>query len=97
MTKLKAMKTSGQKSVHDSNKRRRTHQADAEEGTGAAIKSEQEPYNQGDAASQSEQADVTSPIHRKHPVVGPGKVDFESRTHGRHTARMVGHEPGTEI
>lgn len=79
----------------DGNKKHTTHEADAE-GSGAAVKSEQEQHTKGDNASYSEQADVTPPNHKDFPVEGPGKTDFESRPHGRTTGRMVGHEPGTE-
>lgn len=47
-------------------------------------------------ASYSEQNDVTPPTPHEFPSVGHAKTDFESRSHGRTTGRMVGHEPGTE-
>ncbi|HEY9534702.1 MAG TPA: hypothetical protein VIQ77_09205 [Mucilaginibacter sp.] len=89
------MKLHDKKSGDGNNKHRNTHEADAE-GTGYALKSEQEQHNKGNEASYSEQNDVTPPNHKDFPVVGPGKADFESRPQGRRTARMVGHEPGTE-
>ncbi|WP_345101046.1 hypothetical protein [Mucilaginibacter panaciglaebae] len=86
------MKFEEKKSANDS-EHRNTHEAEAE-GSGAAIKSEQE-QNTNDS-SFSENVDVTPPNHKDFPVAGPGKADFESRPQGRRTARMVGHEPGTE-
>lgn len=86
------MKFEEKKSV-DENQHRHTHEVDAE-GTGAAVKSEQEQVNS--EPSFSEKVDVTPPTHKDFPVAGPGKADFESRPQGRRTARMVGHEPGTE-
>jgi hypothetical protein len=89
------MKIHEKKSVHDTDKHRHTHGAEAED-TGMAVSSEQEQHNKGNEASFSEQTDVTPPNHKDFPVAGPGKADFESRPQGRRTARMVGHEPGTE-
>lgn len=89
------MKVHEKKSVHNTGKHRHTHEAEAED-TGMAVKSEQEQHNKGNEASFSEQTDVTPPDHKDFPVAGPGKADFESRPQGRRTARMVGHEPGTE-
>lgn len=64
------------------------HQTE-QEGSGVAAQREQQQQD-------SNNADVTPPNHKEFPTVGPGKVDFESRPHGRTTGRMVGHEPGTE-
>lgn len=86
------MKFDEKKSAND-DQHRNTHEADAE-GTGAAVKSEQEQTD--NEPSFSEKVDVTPPTHKDFPVAGPGKADFESRPQGRRTARMVGHEPGTE-
>ncbi|WP_214070182.1 hypothetical protein [Mucilaginibacter sp. dw_454] len=88
------MKVQDQNSGNGNNKRN-THEADAEN-TGLATKSEQQKHDKSTDASYSEQADVTPPNHKDFPTVGPSKVDFESRPQGRRTARMVGHEPGTE-
>ena len=88
------MKVQDQKSG-DGNSKRNTHEAETE-GTGLATKSEQQQPAKNNSVSYSEQADVTPPNHKDFPVAGPGKVDFESRPQGRRTARMVGHEPGTE-
>jgi hypothetical protein len=44
----------------------------------------------------SEQNDVPSMPKREFPSQGPAETDFVSRSTGRHTGRMVGHEPGTE-
>ncbi len=51
---------------------------------------------EGNDASYSEKNDVTAPEKREFPSVGPAETDFVSRSHGRTTGRMVGHEPGTE-
>jgi hypothetical protein len=71
------------------------HQSE-QEGSGYAPQREQQQHNRGNDASYSEQNDVTPPNHKEFPVKGPGKADFESRPQARRTARMVGHEPGTE-
>jgi len=88
------MEWNNQKSGNGTEKRN-THEAEAE-GSGAAVKSEQQQTNKGENTSYSEQTDVTPPNHKDFPVAGPGKADFENRPHGRTTGRMVGHEPGTE-
>jgi hypothetical protein len=44
----------------------------------------------------SEQNDVPAAEKRSFPSVGNAETDFASRSTGRHTGRMVGHEPGTE-
>jgi hypothetical protein len=75
--------------------RPRKHQSE-QEGSGYAPQREQQQHNRGNDASYSEQTDVNPPNHKEFPVQGPGKTDFESRPFGRSTARMVGHEPGTE-
>lgn len=85
------MKTNSQNSP----KIKRRHESE-QEGSGYALQREQQQHNKGNEASYSEQNDVTPPNHKDFPVVGPGKTDFESRPHARRTARMVGHEPGTE-
>jgi hypothetical protein len=71
------------------------HQSE-QEGSGYAPQREQQQHNKGNDATYSEQTDVTPPNHQEFPVIGPGKADFESRPFARKTARMVGHEPGTE-
>lgn len=67
-----------------------------QEGSGYTPQREQQQHNQGNDASYSEQNDVTPPNQKEFPSTGPAKTDFESRRQGRTTARMVGHEPGTE-
>lgn len=47
-------------------------------------------------ANYSEQNDVPAKEKRDFPSVGNTETDFASRPTGRHTGRMVGHEPGTE-
>ena len=88
------MKSNNQ--ISDSAKPANTHHEAAEEGSGMALEREKGQHNKGNAASYSEQNDVTPPNHKDFPVTGPGKADFESRPQGRRTGRMVGHEPGTE-
>lgn len=78
----------------DGNSKRNTHEVEAE-GTNYAPKSEQQQHKQGANASYSEKSDVTPPNHKEVPS-GPIKADFEAKPLGRRTARMVGHEPGTE-
>lgn len=58
--------------------------------------SEAEPQREGNDASFTERNDVTPPVKKEFPSVGPAKTDFESRKLGRTTGRMIGHEPGTE-
>ncbi|WP_460692903.1 hypothetical protein [Mucilaginibacter puniceus] len=67
-----------------------------QEGSGYSPQREQQQQNSGNDASYSEQTDVTPPNQKEFPAEGPAKGNFESRPHGRTTARMVGHEPGTE-
>lgn len=52
--------------------------------------------DQSNDPSFSEGTDVTPPNAKEFPSVGHAKTDFESRSQGRTTGRMVGHEPGTE-
>lgn len=87
------MKMHEQKSG-DGNNKRNTHEVEAE-GTNYAPKSEQQQPKKSSHASFSEQTDVTPPNHKEVPS-GPIKADFEAKPLGRRTARMVGHEPGTE-
>lgn len=47
-------------------------------------------------ANYSEQNDVPAKEKRDFPSVGNAETDFASRPTGRHTGRIVGHEPGTE-
>ena len=67
-----------------------------QEGSGYSPQREQQQHNSGNDASYSEQTDVTPPNEHEFPAEGPAKANFTSRPHGRTTARMVGHEPGTE-
>ena len=91
------MKTNNQNSENNKSpqERPRRHQSE-QEGSGYAPQREQQQHNSSNEGSYSEQTDVTPPNHKEFPTVGPGKADFESRPFGRRTARMVGHEPGTE-
>ncbi|MGN6179135.1 MAG: hypothetical protein ACTHNW_08135 [Mucilaginibacter sp.] len=50
----------------------------------------------GGDENYSEQNDVPAMPKREFPSVGNAETDFVSRRTGRHTGRMVGHEPGTE-
>lgn len=50
----------------------------------------------GGDENYSEQNDVPAMPKRDFPSVGNAETDFASRRTGRHTGRMVGHEPGTE-
>ncbi|MDB5133696.1 MAG: hypothetical protein JWP37_299 [Mucilaginibacter sp.] len=58
--------------------------------------SEANPQREGADASFTERNDVTPPNKKEFPSVVPAKTDFESRSQGRTTGRMIGHEPGTE-
>lgn len=66
------------------------------EGSGYTPSREYDRPQEGNDASFSEQTDVTPPNEHEFPSEGPAKADFESRSHGRTTGRMIGHEPGTE-
>lgn len=91
------METNNQNTENDNRPEERPERHQSEqEGSGYAAQREQQQQSNGNDASFSEQTDVTPPNHKDFPTVGPGKVDFESRPHGRTTGRMVGHEPGTE-
>lgn len=67
-----------------------------QEGSGYSPQREQQQQRGGNDGSYSEQTDVTPPNEHEFPAEGPAKANFSSRPHGRTTARMVGHEPGTE-
>jgi hypothetical protein len=67
------------------------------EGTGYSGQPEQSQQEGGSDASFSEQIDVTPPSQHEFPSTGTAtETDFTSRSHGRTTGRMLGHEPGTE-
>ncbi|RZA01543.1 MAG: hypothetical protein EOP47_10220 [Sphingobacteriaceae bacterium] len=91
------METNNQNSGNDNRpdetpERRQSEQ----EGSGYSPQREQQQQSNGNDASYSEQTDVTPPNEHEFPAEGPARADFSSRPHGRTTARMVGHEPGTE-
>jgi hypothetical protein len=67
-----------------------------QEQSGYPHEREQEQQQGGADTSYSERVDVTPPTPREFPSVGNAKTSFETRNQGRTTARMVGHEPGTE-
>ena len=95
--KAKTMKSNNQKSGNGNHpneipKKRQSEQ----EGSGYSPQREQQQHNSGNDASYSEQTDVTPPNEHEFPAEGPAKANFSRRPHGRTTARMVGHEPGTE-
>ncbi|RYY34782.1 MAG: hypothetical protein EOP46_12250 [Sphingobacteriaceae bacterium] len=71
-------------------------QESEQEGSGYEPSREYSQPQEGNDASYSEQTDVTPPNHKEFPPEGPAKADFEARSHGRTTGRMIGHEPGTE-
>jgi len=71
-------------------------QVSERERTGYTPQQEQQQNDQGNDASYSEQNDVMPPNQHEFPSVGNPKTDFVTRSHGRTTGRMVGHEPGTE-
>lgn len=86
-------KTSGNGNRPDETPERKQSE---QEGSGYSPQREQQQQSGGNDASYSEQNDVTPPNQKEFPAEGPAKTDFENRPHGRTTARMVGHEPGTE-
>ena len=94
---MKPMETNNQNSGNgnrpdETPERRQSEQ----EGSGYSPQREQQQHNDGNDATYSEQNDVTPPNQKEFPNESPARGDFESRPHGRTTARMVGHEPGTE-
>ena len=66
------------------------------EGSGYPHETEYRQPARSSDASYSEQIDVTPPNPHEVPSVGNAETDFVSRPYRRRTARMVGHEPGTE-
>jgi len=89
------MKANNKNSGNKPNEIPEKHQSE-QEGSGYAPQREQQQQSSGNDASYSEHNDVTPPNHKEFPSTGPAKADFESRSHGRTTGRMIGHEPGTE-
>jgi hypothetical protein len=90
--KTNKQKTGNGKHPNEIPKKRQSEQ----EGSGYASQQEQQQFNQGNDASYNAQSDVTPPNKKEFPSVGPAKGDFVSRSTGRTTGRMIGHEPGTE-
>jgi hypothetical protein len=80
----------------DENEIPEQQEADTEE-QGYESGTEVEQQDRGDEGSFSEQTDVTPPTPHEFPSTGTHtETDFTSRSQGRTTGRMVGHEPGTE-